>query len=178
MLRIISFSVTQLPGPSYHCRAGQATAVLKWPEHWWEHLLINPRRVISMSCGDLIFSSHTTFVLTGVLAYQEHGTATPIKLASWLSAMMFSWLIIASRKHYSVDIVIAWYTVPLVYHCLQRYWTVKRPLMYSSSFCDGCLEADDREDLSDELHQVLVQHEFGDSRPQRWEVSLSIWVAS
>lgn len=35
-------------------------------------------------------------------------------------------LIVASRKHYSVDVVIAWYVVPLVYWTLQHHWTTKR----------------------------------------------------
>ena len=35
-------------------------------------------------------------------------------------------LIVASRKHYSVDVVIAWYVVPLVYWTLQRHWNTKR----------------------------------------------------
>ena len=30
-------------------------------------------------CGDLIFSSHTTFMLVGLLTYTEYGTRLPIK---------------------------------------------------------------------------------------------------
>lgn len=36
--------------------------------------------------------------------------------------------IIASRKHYSVDVVVAWYTVPLVFYAAHRRWTTKRPV--------------------------------------------------
>jgi hypothetical protein len=32
-----------------------------------------------------------------------------IKLLSWLMAIVQSLLIIAARKHYSVDVVVAWY---------------------------------------------------------------------
>ena len=31
-------------------------------------------------CGDLIFSSHTTFMLVGLLTYTEYGTRLPIKV--------------------------------------------------------------------------------------------------
>ena len=31
-------------------------------------------------CGDLIFSSHTTFALVGVMSYQEYGTLVPVKV--------------------------------------------------------------------------------------------------
>jgi hypothetical protein len=31
-------------------------------------------------CGDLLFSSHTTFALVGVMSYQEYGTLNSIKV--------------------------------------------------------------------------------------------------
>ena len=65
VLRMLSFSFTQLPGPSYHCRAGEPTAVRDWPLHWSEHLIVDVKRATTKSCGDLIFSSHTIFMLTG-----------------------------------------------------------------------------------------------------------------
>ena len=37
-------------------------------------------------------------------------------------------LIVASRKHYTVDVLIAWYVVPLVFYAMLRRWTTKRPL--------------------------------------------------
>jgi len=37
-------------------------------------------------CGDLIFSSHTTFALVGVMSYQEYGTINSIKVRFSLSA--------------------------------------------------------------------------------------------
>ncbi|KAF5838289.1 hypothetical protein DUNSADRAFT_3085 [Dunaliella salina] len=65
-LRIITFSVTQLPGPSFHCRAGQDMAIRPWPDHWSGHVLVDVQRAAHKSCGDLLFSSHTIFMLTGV----------------------------------------------------------------------------------------------------------------
>lgn len=64
-LRIISFTSTQLPGPSPHCHEGAPTSVREWPAHWWGHLVVDVDRQVTMSCGDLIFSSHMTFVLAG-----------------------------------------------------------------------------------------------------------------
>ena len=46
-LRIISFTVTQLPGPNYHCRGGEATAVREMPEQWWGHVVVDIRRQVS-----------------------------------------------------------------------------------------------------------------------------------
>jgi hypothetical protein len=51
-------------------------------------------------------------------------------------------LIVASRKHYSVDVVIAWYVVPLVYWTLQRHWVTKRRFSDSAASLEelGCEE--------------------------------------
>ena len=50
MLRIISFTVTQLPGPNYHCRGGEPTAVREMPEKWWGHIVVDIGRQVSRSC--------------------------------------------------------------------------------------------------------------------------------
>jgi hypothetical protein len=55
-----------------------------------------------------------------------------IKLLAWIMAIVQSLLIIASRKHYTVDVVVAWYAVLLshvfVSNCL--YWLVS-PFRYT-----------------------------------------------
>ena len=162
-------------------------------------------------CGDLIFSSHTTFVLTGVLTFTEYGSTLAIKVRrpparppprgrcrdpvmlwvvvvercavgfevgavevagvrskplvpaapcqpactrrlpfppasptppphaslppppppqviAWIGVSVMGLCIIASRKHYSVDVVVAFYTVPLVFYTMHRRWTTKRPI--------------------------------------------------
>ncbi|GIM17430.1 hypothetical protein Vretimale_19969 [Volvox reticuliferus] len=154
-LRIVTFSVTQLPGPSFHCRANEPTARRPWPSHWTGHLVVDVGRQVSKSCGDLIFSSHTTFMLTGILAYNEYGSVLVIKATSWLLGVILSILIIASRKHYTVDVVIAWYTVPLVFYTMYRRWTTRRPM---SDFIGGpVLSAfDDVDGTELELEEVFI----------------------
>ncbi|KAH0925175.1 hypothetical protein HID58_017431 [Brassica napus] len=107
-LRVITFYSTQLPGPNYHCREGSKVSTLPWPKSPLEVLEINPHGVM-YGCGDLIFSSHMIFTLVFVLTYQKYGTKRFIKLFGWLIAFVQSLLIIASRKHYTVDVVVAWY---------------------------------------------------------------------
>ncbi|KAL4451693.1 hypothetical protein ABPG75_007355 [Micractinium tetrahymenae] len=128
ILRIISFTVTQLPAPNYHCRLGKDTAVREMPKHWWGHVVVDVGRQATHGCGDLIFSSHTTFVLTGVLTFTEYGETLVIKVITWIAVTIMGLCIIASRKHYSVDVVVAFYTVPLVFYTLHRRWTTKRPV--------------------------------------------------
>lgn len=127
-LRIISFTVTQLPAPNYHCRLGKDTAVREMPEHWWGHVVVDLGRQATHGCGDLIFSSHTTFVLTGVLTFTEYGETLAIKVVAWIAVSFMGLCIVASRKHYSVDVVVAFYTVPLVFYTMHRRWTTKRPV--------------------------------------------------
>ncbi|KAK4478495.1 hypothetical protein RD792_013972 [Penstemon davidsonii] len=72
-----------------------------------------PRGVL-YGCGDLIFSSHMIFSLVFVRTYNKYGTQKFVKQCAWLTVVIQSLLIIASRKHYTVDVVVAWYTVNLV----------------------------------------------------------------
>lgn len=143
-LRIASFTATQLPGPAFHCRAGQATSTYPWYSHWWEFFVVNVGVQSSKSCGDLIFSSHTSFVLAFTLAFQTYGSSQIMKRLAWAGAVVLSVLIIASRKHYSVDVVVAWYTVPLVFFYMQRRWTTQRPIL--PLFAETPAEAADRND--------------------------------
>lgn len=48
------------------------------------------------------------------------------KVVAWVLALTLSLLIIASHKHYTVDVTVAWYTVPLVFLALERRYTTKR----------------------------------------------------
>lgn len=128
MLRIISFTVTQLPAPNYHCRAGEATAVRAKAAHWWNHIVVDLGTQATHGCGDLIFSSHTTFVLVGMLTYTEYGSRLLVKVVAWCGVAFMGLCIVASRKHYSVDVVVAWYTVPLVFYAMHRRWTTQRPV--------------------------------------------------
>lgn len=63
-----------------------------------------------------------------------------LKLVAWVLAAILSVLIIASRKHYTVDVVIAWYTVPLVFLALERRWTTQRSDSGSGDVSSGAGE--------------------------------------
>eukprot|EP00793_Prasinoderma_coloniale_P007063 PRCOL_00006915-RA len=118
-LRVLSFFGTVLPGPNYHCREGSPSATLPPPHGLYDVLWIGGK-TINQNCGDLIFSSHTIFLLVFLLNYQKYGRSAALKRVLWVTAAITGVFIIASRKHYTVDIVIAWYTVPLVYWFVDR----------------------------------------------------------
>ncbi|KAL6503222.1 Phosphatidylinositol:ceramide inositolphosphotransferase 1 [Orobanche hederae] len=128
-LRIITFYSTQLPGPNYHCREGSKLARLPRPDNILEVLLINFPRGTLYGCGDLIFSSHMIFSLVFVRTYQKYGTQRFVKHCGWLIVVLQSLLIIASRKHYTVDVVVAWYTVNLVVFFVDKKLPVRNPTL-------------------------------------------------
>ena len=51
-----------------------------------------------------------------------------LQVFAWCAVFVLSVLIVASRKHYTVDVLIAWYVVPLVFYAMLRRWTTKRPV--------------------------------------------------
>ena len=52
----------------------------------------------------------------------------PLQAVIWTGAAILSVLIVASRKHYTVDVLVAWYVVTLVFYASHRRWTTKRSL--------------------------------------------------
>ena len=84
---------------------------------------------LTKGCGDLIYSSHILIAMTAILAVNYY---IPILVSNhrccrkfYLFAMYAFFLplmcllvlfVIAARKHYTVDVVVALYTTPLVFY--------------------------------------------------------------
>jgi len=67
-------------------------------------------------------------------------------MLAWAAGVVLALLIISARKHYTVDVVVAWYTVPLVYCCLNMYWARKQqglPVLQANHYssADGTYSA-------------------------------------
>jgi len=132
-LRIISFMVTHLPGPSRQCIydvpleltavemiTGRAPASgnpigYEPPQSWIE---IFWRFDFAHGCGDLMFSSHTIFSMSLVCFVIKY-FPWKIPVATMVtSQILMIPLILCARKHYSVDLVTALYVTPLVFELL------------------------------------------------------------
>ncbi|KAM3410821.1 hypothetical protein ACQJBY_002816 [Aegilops geniculata] len=179
VLRIITFYSTQLPGPNYHCREGSSIATLPPPNNVLEVLLINFPRGVNLGCGDLIFSSHMIFTLVFVRTYHKYGSKRFIKLLAWVMAIVQSLLIIAARKHYTVDVVVAWYAVNLVVFFVDT----KLPEMpdrsngsplipLSNKDKDGRPKDEKDVRLKDEFHKLLNGN-HGDPTDRRQRVQMN-----
>ncbi|XP_042051993.1 phosphatidylinositol:ceramide inositolphosphotransferase 2-like [Salvia splendens] len=162
-LRIITFYSTQLPGPNYHCREGSKLATLPPPNNVLEALLIVPRGVL-YGCGDLIFSSHMIFSLVFVRTYHKYGTRSFVKQLAWLTVVIQSLLIVASRKHYTVDVIVAWYTVNLVVFFLDK----KLPELPDRSSASAALFLPlTKDNKTKEENQKLLNGNSGDAADWR-----------
>lgn len=61
---------------------------------------------------------------TAILSYSHYGNVRLVKAFGWLVGVVLAVLIVAARKHYTVDVVIAWYVVPMVYVVMHQLWGV------------------------------------------------------
>eukprot|EP01086_Lenisia_limosa_P012975 TRINITY_DN41692_c0_g1_i1.p1 TRINITY_DN41692_c0_g1~~TRINITY_DN41692_c0_g1_i1.p1 ORF type:complete len:302 (+),score=-8.12 TRINITY_DN41692_c0_g1_i1:118-1023(+) len=114
VLRCATFMVTVLPSPAHHCRMGSAE--YDPPTNFWEILT---RTNTTKGCADLIFSGHTlmaTILSLCVLKYGDHSPISKIRYMVGASLAIQIVMIIAARKHYTVDILVALYTVCLIWH--------------------------------------------------------------
>lgn len=114
LLRTITFLSTILPAPADHCQPGAGAVP---PETVWDILF-----TLRDGCGDLLFSGHMCFAMVLACIMQKYGRYTPLKVFIWCASCVLGIMIVAARKHYSVDVILAAYTVPLVFIALERYF--------------------------------------------------------
>ncbi|KAF4691078.1 hypothetical protein FOZ60_016310 [Perkinsus olseni] len=106
--RLITFMVTLLPGSAQHCAEEEFNPPADWG-------VILTRLFTSGGCSDLIFSGHmmyTIIVTCGIFRYSRN---MYLKIFLLLLTILQGFLIVASRSHYSVDVVVAAYAVPCMW---------------------------------------------------------------
>lgn len=142
-LRIVCFLVTTLPGPNYHCRPNSPD--YSPPKSLFDILA---RQDAFFGCGDLVFSSHTIFVVLFALVWHKYWPNFVVRSVVWTLVFIFGLLVVAARKHYSLDIMVAWYTVPLIWYAYDYYFPDKFPIDFqgtlpnlSTKYSGGALAA-------------------------------------
>eukprot|EP01006_Ploeotia_vitrea_P037482 TRINITY_DN66132_c5_g5_i1.p1 TRINITY_DN66132_c5_g5~~TRINITY_DN66132_c5_g5_i1.p1 ORF type:complete len:316 (-),score=118.23 TRINITY_DN66132_c5_g5_i1:463-1410(-) len=126
VFRCLSFITTVLPSPADHCQPGSADYD---PPNTGEIFL---RLDAFSGCGDLIFSSHTTYTLTSALAIWKYSNNRYYKYIMVVVVVCLAPFVIAGRKHYTVDLVVAYYTVPMVW----ALYDIKFPDVYPPALFD------------------------------------------
>ncbi|KAI9911724.1 hypothetical protein PsorP6_009177 [Peronosclerospora sorghi] len=134
IFRIISFLVTALPSPAAHCELKFNDACLAaHPNDPVQCVVPNPdfkppttgelfTRLDALNgCGDLMFSSHTIYTVSLILTIWKYW---PNKFGLVIMVSMqivIAFLIVASRKHYTLDVFSALYIVPLFWLTFEAY---------------------------------------------------------
>ncbi|MDP2439105.1 MAG: sphingomyelin synthase family protein [archaeon] len=129
-LRAITFLSTSLPAPSDFC---QSSPDYNPPQELGSVFISDQVFVLIQpngSCGDLLFSGHMLMTLSSTLMVFWYSNQV-IFPAVWLPrawqmiatgcALIQPLLILGSRHHYTVDIVVALYTVPMLWVLYTRY---------------------------------------------------------
>ncbi|TDH68540.1 hypothetical protein CCR75_000305 [Bremia lactucae] len=135
VFRIISFLVTALPGSADHCELKFNDACLAAnPNDPVLCVIPNPdfdppdsteiftRLNALKGCGDLMFSSHTIYTVSLILTvwkYWPNKYGISIMVCVQIA---IAFLIVASRKHYTLDVFTALYAVPLFWLALEAYY--------------------------------------------------------
>src|SRR3989338_1996479 len=129
-LRAITFLSTSLPAPSDFC---QSSPDYNPPQELGSVFISDQIFVLIQPngyCGDLLFSGHMLMTLSSTLMVFWYSNKV-IFPAVWLPrawqmiamgcALIQPLLILGSRHHYTVDIVVALYTVPMLWVLYTRY---------------------------------------------------------
>uniref|UniRef100_A0A0A9YDK9 Sphingomyelin synthase-related 1 n=1 Tax=Lygus hesperus TaxID=30085 RepID=A0A0A9YDK9_LYGHE len=128
VLRIISFLLTGLPAPNYHCHPFSPFYLP--PTTLYECVF---RLNLFYSCGDLIFSSHLIFVVTSGLVIIHYCRSAPLTIFIAVYIVVFCILVICAHKHYTVDMIICLYVLPLIWYLNRKFFPDKYPLTLVTS---------------------------------------------
>jgi len=115
--RCIAFTVTLLPAPAFHCEqfppAGDPTyPVFNPPKNAKDILDLFMGLDTDGGCGDLVFSSHQMYGLLVLMMVVHYSKKLLFKIFIFLMCVALSCLILAQRSHYSLDVIVAWFSVP------------------------------------------------------------------
>lgn len=126
LLRAFTVFWTSLPGPAPHCRD---LNTYRSPSGWLDMVTnIHAMYGHCNTCGDLIFSGHTAFTLTAALLLgRKLDRSWRFSLLRWLGIASYQgtvlFLIVAGRKHYTVDVVLGVIVTFLVFFHFEDSWT-------------------------------------------------------
>ena len=77
---------------------------------------------ISGHCYDKIFSGHTLFTILAVLIMSEFKIIKPQNInMMWLLQIIYAILIILSKNHYTIDVLLAYLIVIPIFHHIKNY---------------------------------------------------------
>ena len=196
-LRILSFMFTLLPGSSVQCLYTPTEAQLAGPASDFVSGVADPagnppeweppttlydilfRIDPATGCGDLMFSSHTVFATLCVMLVWDYFPWRASKLYMAVCITFLIPLTLASRKHYTVDVLTSLYLTPIVYELMRLKMPDRDTTAQMAKHYDVVFQKD-REDslrytcvVGGQLYKVSQSQ-----LPQDFEISTSYGVSS
>lgn len=129
VLRCVTFFLTMLPATAPYCLSpdlGGTYSPERAPKTIQEVFL---RFDWTHGCGDLLFSGHVVLTMCAHMLNEE--MAVPcIKLVSRVALPFFLYFTVRSRKHYSIDVIVAVYVTFLLWQAIHpvRHAQIKRQI--------------------------------------------------
>jgi len=133
-LRSITLLATSLPDPYPLCEE-YVPGTYDWGDMPWSEVLVEfmgmfgPNEHASLTCGDLIFSGHTILFVLCAMTWHTYYTPmhmymlNPVKLSIWVISIIGTVLLIVTRMHWTIDIMLAYFITVVVwnaYHSVCR----------------------------------------------------------
>lgn len=145
-MRFTAYFATSLPGANERCLPPIVNEQ-PGPAHWYDAFTTK----IHGNCGDLIFSGHVLecflymhfFTKYGEAAFQIPNQVHRVAIALlWCLVVWQLVCVLSARNHYSVDVVISCWIVPLFIFWFNRA-VLPKDIAYKTEFEDcwgGCLQ--------------------------------------
>ncbi|KNC50609.1 SMS-3 protein [Thecamonas trahens ATCC 50062] len=120
ILRIFTISMTNLPVTDNHCRYSREEI-----SSFWLNTMngLATMGLANVHCGDLLFSGHSIMI---VIFWQITHTYFPqYRGLNWLvtfCTLMAFFFIVATRSHYTVDVIIGWFATMCTWKLVPNYW--------------------------------------------------------
>jgi hypothetical protein len=130
LFRILTISLTSLPVTQNHCREHYIKII---NVAWNSFLGMISLGALSQHCGDLLFSGHSIVITLIWLVFRDHCKFCQTgvvydSVVIFVRILVYSWAfcayvaIIATRNHYTVDVIIGIYLTVTTYKLIPDRW--------------------------------------------------------
>jgi len=125
ILRLFCYMGTTVPGAANYCLNASLIHPPQEANITGFELFYKRKSTFGQNCGDLIFSGHLLITVSMFVIHISYGQRCwgisskchKIMIGlTFIPALAQTIMILAARHHYSVDIIIAWYTTPLLWN--------------------------------------------------------------
>lgn len=118
LLRCAVMATTSYPDPNRLCGDYRPPQTLGT---FWRETVI---KTGFLTCGDLMFSGHTLVYMISALTWNKYFTK-PEKVIVWILELAAAVSLVATRMHYTNDVLIAMYTSVTVFY-IYNLWALNK----------------------------------------------------